>query len=92
MYLLLWSYTQYCIFQTMDKSRCGRSVKLCTLPFFVCTQGFLFCILHVNWFSSVVAVFPPPPSKARITVLQMDVNTLSDGEELNDTIVDFFTT
>lgn len=38
----------------------------------------------------VVAVFPPPPSVAKITVLQLDLNTLVDGEDLNDSIVDFF--
>lgn len=38
----------------------------------------------------IVAVFPPPPSVARITVLQLDLDTLVDGEDLNDSTVDFF--
>ena len=39
---------------------------------------------------SVIAVFPPLPAANRITILQMDVETLKDGEELNDAIVDFY--
>jgi len=35
-------------------------------------------------------VFPPPPSEARITILELDLDTLVDGEDLNDSIVDFF--
>ena len=35
-------------------------------------------------------MFPPPPSVAKIKVLQLDLETLVDGEDLNDTIVDFF--
>ncbi|XP_068752635.1 sentrin-specific protease 7-like [Montipora capricornis] len=39
---------------------------------------------------SIVAVFPPRPSMAKVTVLQMDMDTLDDGQEMNDSIVDFF--
>lgn len=38
----------------------------------------------------VVAVYPPPPAIAKVTILQMDLDTLDDGNELNDSIVDFF--
>lgn len=38
----------------------------------------------------VIAVFPPPPAVAKIQLLQMDLNTLEDGMEVNDSIVDFF--
>lgn len=38
----------------------------------------------------VIAVFPPPPAVAKIQVLQMDLGTLKDGMEVNDSIVDFF--
>ena len=39
---------------------------------------------------SVVAVFPPPPAVAKIQVMKMDLETLGDGMEVNDSIVDFF--
>lgn len=35
-------------------------------------------------------MFPPPPAVAKIQVLQMDLATLKDGVEVNDSIVDFF--
>ncbi|XP_022784020.1 uncharacterized protein LOC111324674 [Stylophora pistillata] len=38
----------------------------------------------------VIAVFPPPPAVAKIQILQMDLATLKDGMEVNDSIVDFF--
>lgn len=38
----------------------------------------------------VIAVFPPPAAVAKIQVLQMDLATLKDGMEVNDSIVDFF--
>ncbi|XP_044170152.1 uncharacterized protein LOC122954217 isoform X1 [Acropora millepora] len=38
----------------------------------------------------VIATFPDPPSQNRVTVLQMDLDTLEDGQELNDAIIDFF--
>lgn len=38
----------------------------------------------------VIAVFPPPPAVAKIQVLQMDLATLKNGMEVNDSIVDFF--
>lgn len=38
----------------------------------------------------VIAVFPLPPAVAKIQVLQMDLATLKDGMEVNDSIVDFF--
>lgn len=38
----------------------------------------------------VIAVFPPPPAVAKILVLQMDLATLKDGMEVNDSITDFF--
>ena len=41
-------------------------------------------------YNSVIAVFPPPPAKAQVTILQMDLETLEDEKELNDSIVDFF--
>lgn len=40
--------------------------------------------------SRVIAVFPLPPAVAKIQVLQMDLATLKDGMEVNDSIVDFF--
>jgi len=39
---------------------------------------------------SVVAVYPPLPATAKVTILQMDLQTVDDGNELNDSIVDFF--
>lgn len=39
---------------------------------------------------SVVAVFPPQPAVAKIQVMKMDLETLGDGMEVNDSIVDFF--
>lgn len=38
----------------------------------------------------VVAVYPPSPAVAKVTILQMDMETLDDGNELNDSIVDIF--
>ena len=35
-------------------------------------------------------MFPLPPAVAKIQVLQMDLATLKDGMEVNDSIVDFF--
>jgi len=40
-------------------------------------------------FVSVVAVYPPLPATAKVTILQMDLQTVDDGNELNDSIVDF---
>lgn len=39
---------------------------------------------------SVIAVFPPPPADAKITIFRMDLDTLKPETELNDAIVDFF--
>lgn len=47
----------------------------------------IFLYIHVF---SVVAVFPPPPAVAKIQVMKMDLETLGDGMEVNDSIVDFF--
>jgi len=38
----------------------------------------------------VIATFPPPPLQSRMTVLQMDLDTVEDEQELNDAIIDFF--
>lgn len=39
----------------------------------------------------VIATFPDAaPSQNRVTVLQMHMDTLKDGQELNDAIIDFF--
>lgn len=46
--------------------------------------SFYFCFIRV------IATFPDPPSQNRVTVLQMDLDTLEDGQELNDAIIDFF--
>lgn len=40
--------------------------------------------------NSVVAVYPPSPATTKVTILQMDLETVYDGNELNDPIVDFF--
>ena len=42
---------------------------------------------HVDMFQSGSQI-PTPP--AQITLLQMDVETLKDGHDLNNAIVDFF--
>lgn len=47
----------------------------------------IFLYIHVF---SVVAVFPPPLAVAKIQVMKMDLETLGDGMEVNDSIVDFF--
>lgn len=44
----------------------------------------------VPFITCVVAVFPTPAALAEVTVLQMNVETLEDGNKLNDSIVDFF--
>lgn len=41
-------------------------------------------------FVSVVAVYPPLPATTKVTILQMDLERVYDGNELNDAIVDFF--
>lgn len=41
-------------------------------------------------FVSVVAVYPPLPATTKVTILQMDLETVYDGNELNDPIVDFY--
>ena len=46
--------------------------------------SFYFCFIRV------IATFPDPSSQNRVTVLQMDLDTLEDGQELNDAIIDFF--
>lgn len=38
----------------------------------------------------VIAIFPDPPSQNSVTVLQMDLDTVEDEQELNDAIIDFF--
>lgn len=38
----------------------------------------------------IIAVYPPAPAPGRVTLLKMDIDTLEDGEELNDAIIDFF--
>ena len=40
--------------------------------------------------SRVIPVFPPPPAVAKIQVLPMDLATLKDGMEVNDSSVHFF--
>lgn len=40
-------------------------------------------------FVSVVAIYPPLPATTKVTILQMDLETVYDGNELNDPIVDF---
>lgn len=38
----------------------------------------------------VIAVFPPPPAMSKIQILKMDLETLEDGKEVNDSVVDLF--
>ena len=38
----------------------------------------------------VIAVFPPPPAVGKIQILKMDLETLEDGKEVNDSVVDLF--
>lgn len=38
----------------------------------------------------VIAVFPPPPAVGKIQILKMDIETLDDGREVNDSVVDLF--
>ena len=38
----------------------------------------------------VIAVFPPPPALVRIQILKMDLETLEEGKEVNDSVVDLF--
>lgn len=45
---------------------------------------FIYCLIRI------IATFPPPPLQSQITVLQMDLDTAEDGQELNDAIIDFF--
>ena len=52
--------------------------------FFFNNYSFCFCFIRV------IATFPDPPSQNRVTVYQMDLDTLEDGQELNDAIIDFF--
>ena len=40
--------------------------------------------------SRVIPVFPLPPAVAKIQVLPMDLATLKDGMEVNDSSVHFF--
>ena len=57
---------------------------------YLCEFDLVFASFLFISITSVVAVFPPPPALARVTVLQMDLETLDAGNELNDSIVDFF--
>ena len=59
---------------------------MCKALFSVTTKFCSIFLLFVVGFPSIVAVFPPRPSMAKVTVLQMDMDTL----EINDSIVDFF--
>lgn len=38
----------------------------------------------------VIAVFPPPLAVGKIQILKMDIETLDDGREVNDSVVDLF--
>lgn len=56
-------------------------------------EGFVSDVSHSLLFVdfvSVVAVYPPLPATTKVTILQMDLETVYDGNELNDPIVDFF--
>ena len=35
-------------------------------------------------------MFPPPPAGGKIQILKMDIETLDDGREVNDSVVDLF--
>lgn len=35
-------------------------------------------------------MFPPPPAVGKIQILKMDIETLDDGREVNDSVVDLF--
>ena len=37
-------------------------------------------------------MFPPPPAVGKIQILKMDLETLEDGKEVNDSVVDLFLT
>ena len=63
---------------------------MCKALFSVTMKFCSIFLLLVLGFPSIVAVFPPRPSKAKITVLQMDMDTLDNGKEINDSIVEFF--
>ena len=53
---------------------------MCKALFSVTTKFCSIFLLFVVGFPSIVAVFPPRPTK----------DTLDDGQEINDSIVDFF--
>ena len=38
----------------------------------------------------VIAVFPLPPALGKIEISAMDLETLEDGKEVNDSVVDLF--
>lgn len=63
---------------------------MCKALFSVTAKFCSIFSLFVVGFPSIVAAFPPRPSTAKVTVLQMDMDTLDDGKEINDSIVDFF--
>lgn len=60
-----------------------------TRIWWVLFQVYLILYFFVG-FVSVVAVYPPSPATTKVTILQMDLETVYDGNELNDPIVDFF--
>ena len=35
-------------------------------------------------------MFPPPPALGKIEILATDLETLEDGKEVNDSVVDLF--
>lgn len=59
-----------------------------------CEQKVTFCDEELPNIAAgqdrVIAVFPPPPAVGKIQILKMDIETLDDGREVNDSVVDLF--
>lgn len=51
---------------------------------------FEICYVVFLYIYRVIAVFPPPPAVGKIQILKMDIETLDDGREVNDSVVDLF--
>ena len=79
-----------CVFVCFDKFR--------LYCFFISVVGkgnntqiiFLINYVVLLLICRVVAVFPPPPAVGKIQILKMDLETLEDGKEVNDSVVDLF--
>ena len=79
-----------CVFVCFDKFR------LYCFPFLLLEKEitlklfFLINYVVLLLICRVIAVFPPPPAVGKIQILKMDLETLEDGKEVNDSVVDLF--